>query len=153
MNHKNNYSSSDLSRWDKSDHIFWVVGIRAFIQHPTRKPKKNFFFTCEQKCHFLKFCMLILLLDFERSPITEKLSFAVMKNISKYWCSPDYSYLNSKYFPPLWHSESFFQLMNVWSKRNLARTIILPLLYYFFVRIFEEEPFNSSVDIIDKNDN
>ena len=140
--------------WRKTFYIFSIIApnIRT-LKNGWFRIKRFFFYFCKQKCHFLKFCMLILLLDFERSPITEKLSFAVMKNISKYWCSPDYSYLNSKYFPPLWHSESFFQLMNVWSKRNLARTIILPLLYYFFVRIFEEEPFNSSVDIIDKNDN
>ena len=41
--------------WNKSNHKFCVVGIRAFIPH---EKQKNFFDLCGKKCHFSKFSML-----------------------------------------------------------------------------------------------
>ena len=68
MNHNNNYSSSDListaditviqsSKLKKSNHGFWVVGIRAFIPH---EKKKIFFWLLYKIWLFSKFCMLII---------------------------------------------------------------------------------------------
>ena len=45
-----------MSRWNKSDHGFWLMGIRAFIPH--EKQKKNFFDYRKLKCPFSKYCML-----------------------------------------------------------------------------------------------
>ena len=45
-----------MSRWNKSDHGFWLVGIRAFIPH--EKQKKIFFDSRQLKCPFSKYCML-----------------------------------------------------------------------------------------------